>query len=82
MTLGRGLALDANILIRPALGKRVHALLKAYEDSVAFYTCESGTGDQALSPDEAALRTGPHFLAGRMRRMDDDRRQTTRPNSS
>src|SRR5258708_6714846 len=26
------------ILIRAALGKRVHALLKAYEDLVAFYT--------------------------------------------
>jgi predicted nucleic acid-binding protein len=38
MTPGRGLGLDANILIRAALGKRVHALLKAYEDSVAFYT--------------------------------------------
>ena len=34
----KGLALDANILIRAALGKRVHALLRAYEDSVAFYT--------------------------------------------
>jgi predicted nucleic acid-binding protein len=40
MTPGRGLALDANILIRAALGKRVHALLKAYEDSVAFYTSD------------------------------------------
>jgi predicted nucleic acid-binding protein len=38
MTPGRGLALDANILIRAALGKRVHHLLKAYEDLVAFYT--------------------------------------------
>jgi predicted nucleic acid-binding protein len=38
MIAGRGLVLDANILIRAALGKRVYALLKAYENSVAFYT--------------------------------------------
>lgn len=37
MTAGRGLALDANILIRAVLGRRVRALLEAYEDSVAFY---------------------------------------------
>ena len=43
MTLTRGLALDANILIRAALGKRVHALLKAYEDLVAFYTPVAST---------------------------------------
>jgi hypothetical protein len=34
----KGLAPGANIPIRAALGKRVHALLRAYEDSVAFYT--------------------------------------------
>jgi PIN domain len=33
----KGLAPGANIPIRAALGKRVHALLRAYEDSVAFY---------------------------------------------
>ena len=38
MTPGRGIVLDANILIRAALGRRVRALLEAYEDSVAFYT--------------------------------------------
>lgn len=38
MTSGRGIVLDANILIRAALGRRVRALLEAYEDSVAFYT--------------------------------------------
>jgi predicted nucleic acid-binding protein len=37
MTAGRGIALDANILIRAVLGKRVQALLKAYDNSVAFY---------------------------------------------
>jgi predicted nucleic acid-binding protein len=38
MTPGRGIVLDANILIRAALGRRVRALLETYEDSVAFYT--------------------------------------------
>ena len=36
MTSGRGLVLDANILIRAVLGRRVRALLKTYEDSIAF----------------------------------------------
>src|ERR1017187_2752427 len=38
MTPGRGIVLDANILIRAVLGKRVCALLEAYEDAIAFYT--------------------------------------------
>ena len=38
MTPARGIVLDANILIRAALGTRVRALLKAHEDYVAFYT--------------------------------------------
>src|SRR5258708_1120897 len=38
MIAGRGLVLDANILIRAAVGKRVRFLLETYEDSVSFYT--------------------------------------------
>ena len=38
MTPGRAIVLDANILIRAALGRRVRMLLEAYEDPVAFYT--------------------------------------------
>jgi predicted nucleic acid-binding protein len=38
MTAGRGIVLDANILIRAALGRRVRTLLEAYEDSAAFHT--------------------------------------------
>ena len=38
MSHARGLVLDANILIRAVLGKRVYKMLKAYEDSVLFYT--------------------------------------------
>ena len=38
MTPRRGLVLDANILIRAALGRRVRTLLETYEDSIAFYT--------------------------------------------
>ncbi len=34
----RALVLDANILIRAALGRRVRSLLETYEDSVGFYT--------------------------------------------
>jgi predicted nucleic acid-binding protein len=37
-TPGRGIVLDANILIRAVPGKRVRALLEAYEDAIAFYT--------------------------------------------
>jgi predicted nucleic acid-binding protein len=37
MSAGKGLVLDANILIRAALGRRVRSLLEAYEDSVDFY---------------------------------------------
>jgi predicted nucleic acid-binding protein len=40
MTAGRGLVLDANILIRAVLGRRVRSLLETYEDSIAFYTAD------------------------------------------
>jgi hypothetical protein len=38
MMAGRGLVLDANILIRAALGRRVRFLLETYEDSLSFYS--------------------------------------------
>jgi hypothetical protein len=38
MTAGRGLVLDANILIRAVLGRRVRSLLETYQESIAFYT--------------------------------------------
>jgi predicted nucleic acid-binding protein len=38
MTPVRGIVLDANILICAVLGRRVRALLEAYEDSIVFYT--------------------------------------------
>jgi hypothetical protein len=41
----RGLVLDANILIRAALGKWVRFLLETYEDSVSFYTPDVWVGD-------------------------------------
>lgn len=37
MSSSKGLVLDANILIRAVLGKRVRSLLEKYEDSVEFY---------------------------------------------
>ena len=37
MSSRRGLVLDANILIRAVLGRRVRSLLEAYEDSTDFY---------------------------------------------
>jgi hypothetical protein len=37
MSAGRGLVLDANILIRAALGTRVRSLLETYEDLADFY---------------------------------------------
>jgi hypothetical protein len=36
MSSSKGLVLDANILIRAVLGKRVRSLLEKYEDSVEF----------------------------------------------
>jgi predicted nucleic acid-binding protein len=38
MSAGKGLVLDANILIRATLGIRVRSLLETYEDLVDFYT--------------------------------------------
>jgi hypothetical protein len=38
MTTRRGLVLDANILMRAVLGRRVRELLERYEDSATFYT--------------------------------------------
>jgi predicted nucleic acid-binding protein len=37
MSSSKGLVLDANILIRAVLGKRVRSMLEKYEDSVEFY---------------------------------------------
>jgi predicted nucleic acid-binding protein len=37
----RKLVLDANILLRAAFGRRVHDLLKRYENSVEFYSPDS-----------------------------------------
>ncbi len=38
MSARKGLVLDANILIRAVLGKRVRAVLLAYEDTADFYS--------------------------------------------
>ena len=38
MSPGKGLVLDANVLIRAVLGKRVRSILEKYEDSAEFYT--------------------------------------------
>ncbi len=37
MSTRKGLVLDANILIRAVLGRRVRSLLETYEDSADFY---------------------------------------------
>jgi predicted nucleic acid-binding protein len=37
MRTRKGLVLDANILIRSVMGRRVRLLLEAYEDNTAFY---------------------------------------------
>jgi predicted nucleic acid-binding protein len=34
----KGLVLDANILMRAVLGRRVRELLETYEDAASFYT--------------------------------------------
>jgi len=38
VTAGKGLVLDANILLRAVFGKRVRHLLEKYEDESRFYT--------------------------------------------
>lgn len=38
MSATKGLVLDANILIRAVLGRRVRSLLEKYEDLVAFFS--------------------------------------------
>ena len=38
MNTRKGLVLDANILMRAALGRRVRELLEAYEDVATFYS--------------------------------------------
>lgn len=38
MNARKGLVLDANILIRAVLGRRVRSLLETYEDSTDFYS--------------------------------------------
>jgi predicted nucleic acid-binding protein len=45
MNPAKGIVLDANILIRAVLGKRVFALLEAYEDRIAFYTSDACLDD-------------------------------------
>jgi predicted nucleic acid-binding protein len=41
----RGLVLDANILMRAVLGRRVRELLERYEDSATFYSPEVSFDD-------------------------------------
>ena len=36
----KGLVLDANILMRAVLGRRVRELLEAYEDAIRFYSLD------------------------------------------
>jgi len=38
MNSRKGLVLDANILMRAVLGRRVRKLLEAYEDAASFYS--------------------------------------------
>ena len=38
MSTGKGLVLDANILIRAVFGTRVRTLLETYEDSASFFS--------------------------------------------
>jgi hypothetical protein len=40
----KGLVLDANILMRAVLGRRVRELLEAYEDVATFYSSHKISG--------------------------------------
>ena len=41
----RALVLDANILIRPVLGRRVRRLLEAHVDNISFFIPETAYGE-------------------------------------
>ncbi len=78
--ISRGLVLDANILIRAALGKRVRFLLENYEDSLSFYTPDVCFADareyvpQLLVPtvDESLYRDFEQLARERMAARDID----------
>ncbi len=62
MSTRKGLVLDANILIRAVLGRRVRPLLETYEDSTDFYAPDVCIEDArkyiplACSPVEARIQ--------------------------
>lgn len=59
MIAARGLVLDANILIRAVLGRRVRFLLETYEDSIRFYTPDVCLDDaREYLPELLAYRGG------------------------
>jgi len=58
MTAERRLVLDANILIRAVLGKRVLSLLTKYEDSASFFTPDVCFADARRHLDTIFKRRG------------------------
>jgi hypothetical protein len=64
MTIGRGLVLDANILIRAVLGKRVRSLLETYEESMPFYTPDICLEDAREYIPDLLVRRGGDPQAG------------------
>lgn len=58
MIAHKGIVLDANILLRAALGSRVRHLLRTFEDSVRFYSPDVCFQDARQYPPGITARRG------------------------
>ena len=64
MNSRRGLVLDANILMRAVLGRRVRELLERYEDSATFYSPDVCFDDAGHYLSQLLLKRGLHVESG------------------
>ena len=55
---GKALVLDANILIRGVLGKRVRHILESHADSISFYIPETAYAEAEEHLSALAIRRG------------------------
>jgi predicted nucleic acid-binding protein len=71
MSPRRGLVLDANILMRAVLGRRVRELLERYEDSATFYSPDVCFDDARLHLARVLEKRGldPEFGLGVLKQI-------------
>ena len=63
----KGLVLDANILMRAVLGRRVRELLETYEDAATFYSPDVCFADARRYLETELRKAGPrhgHWTCG------------------